>query len=183
MLFFVSFLSFSKWTHLLLGLPKYHCNSASLETQPCSTGNYVRRAIFNSAEFYYKWVSHKLSQLHQLPCRQGEESHHWSSSFQLWASSFLRSRPGEEKLVARIPSPSTTTITTLYLQITRSIRFTTNSHVHLTLDRKKWCIALVMIIILLCINFVASTFNLCSQIAQGFTVYECTNPPGSHYIT
>ena len=39
------------------------------------------------------------------------------------------------------------------------------------------------LIIILCINFVASTFNLCSQIAEGFTVYECTNPPGSHYVT
>ena len=36
------------------------------------------------------------------------------------------------------------------------------------------------LIIILCINFVASTFNLCSQIAEGFTVYECTNLPGTH---
>lgn len=48
------------------------------------------------------------------------------------------SRPGEENWSQEFQSPSTTTITTLNLQITRSISFTTNNHVHLTLGRKKW---------------------------------------------
>ena len=103
-------------------------------TQSCSIGNYVRKEQSSTPRnFYYKWVSHKSSQLHQLPCRRGRkvivvhqppnsEHPHFSAVGQ-----------GRKNWSQEFQSPSTTTITTLYLQITRSIRFTTNNHVHLTL--------------------------------------------------
>ena len=100
----------------------------------CEKSNLLLRGIFITNECLTNRVNYTNS-----PCRRGRKIiiivHHPPNSEHLHSSAVGQ---GRKNWSQEFQSPSTTTITTLNLQITRSISFTTNNHVHLTLGRKKW---------------------------------------------